>query len=180
LQFGKAQGRQQHLTGMLCQLVENHVSAVAGMNGDISVEKVCQEPTTPSIPPTHRNIDRLPLLDVRGLWHAAQGGDCILQAVASGENRDDLTQSYDLEIYVGIRVGELGRYANSLAIAGFEHAGPRHGSIPNLSASIARERMPASQHVNPCIYEAAPAMGLSNRIMSTGSEPRRDSCAAAL
>ena len=112
---------------MLCQLVENRVGAVAGMNGDISVEKVCQEPTTPSIPPTHRNIDRLPLLDVRGLWHAAQGGDCILQAVASGKNRDDLTQSYDLEIYVGIRVGELGRYANSLAIAGFEHAGPSHG-----------------------------------------------------
>jgi len=127
LQLGKAQGRQQHLTVMLCQLVENRVGAVAGMNGDIGVEKVCQEPTTPSIPPTQRNIDRLPLLDVRGLWHAAQRGDCILQAVASGENRDDLTQSYDLEIYVGIRVGELGRYANSLAIAGFEHAGPSHG-----------------------------------------------------
>ena len=127
LQFGKAQSRQQYLAVMLRQLVKNRVGAVAGVNGDISVEKVCQEPTTPSIPPTHRNIDQLPLLDVRGLWHAAQRSDCILQAIASGENRDDLTQSYDLEIYVGICVGELGRYANSLTIAGFKHAGPSHG-----------------------------------------------------
>jgi hypothetical protein len=165
---------------VLRELLKNRVGTVAGMDRDICVDKISPDRTTPLVPPAQRDIHRLPFFDLRGLWHPAQDRDRILQTVARRKNRDDVTHSRDLEIDVGIRIGELGRNANGLAIAGFEHAGPRHGSIPNLSASIARERMPASQHVNPCIYEAAPAMGLSNRIMSTGSEPRRDSCAAAL
>jgi hypothetical protein len=52
---------------MLHQLVKNRVGAVAGMNGDIGVDKVCQDRATPSIPPAQRNIDRLPLFDAGGL-----------------------------------------------------------------------------------------------------------------
>src|SRR5215831_6140552 len=86
----------------------------------------------PSIPLAQRNIDRLPLFDVTGLWHAAQGGDCILQAAASRENRDDISQSRDHEVDVGVRIGKLRRNADSLAIAGFEHSGPSHRSpTPN-------------------------------------------------
>jgi hypothetical protein len=63
---------------MLCQLGKNCVGAIAGMNGDIGVDKVSQDRATPSIPPSLRNLDWLPLFDARGLWHAAQGGNRIL------------------------------------------------------------------------------------------------------
>jgi hypothetical protein len=111
---------------MLHQLVKNRVGAVAGMNGDIGVDKVCQDRATPSIPLAQRNIDRLPLFDAGGLWHAAQGGDPLLQTIASGKDCNDVTQSRDFEIDNGIGIGKLGRNAHSLAVAGFEHTGPRH------------------------------------------------------
>src|SRR5215471_14587308 len=82
-----------------------------------------------SVASASRNVDRLPFFDPRRLWHPAQDLDCILHTVARRKNRDDVTHSRDLEIDVGIRIGKLGRNANGLAIAGFEHAGPRHRSL---------------------------------------------------
>jgi hypothetical protein len=44
---------------MLCQLDKNCIGAIAGMNGDIGVDKVSRDRATPSIPPSQRNFDRL-------------------------------------------------------------------------------------------------------------------------
>jgi hypothetical protein len=38
LQFCKAQGRQQHLTIVLSQFVENGISTIASMNTDIRID----------------------------------------------------------------------------------------------------------------------------------------------
>jgi hypothetical protein len=111
---------------MLCELGKNRLGAVAGMNRNIGVDEISQDRATLLIPPAQRNIDRLPFFDARGLWHAAQGGHRILQTVAGGKNRDDVTQSRNFKIDVGIRIGKLGRDANSLTVAGFERASPRH------------------------------------------------------
>jgi hypothetical protein len=152
LQFGKAQGGQQHVTVMLRQLGKNCVGAVAGMDGDIGVDKISQDRTTASIPPTQRNIDRLPLFDAGGLWHAAQGCDSVLQTVASGKNCDHVTQTCDFKIDVGIRVGKLSRNANRLAVARFEHAGPGHrGLVPKLSEFVAAEAT-ISESVRQSMY----------------------------
>jgi len=114
---------------MFCELRKNRVAAVAGMNGDIGVDQISQDRATPSIPPAQRNIDRLPPFDTRGLWHAAQGGHRILQTVVGRKNRDDVTQSCNFKIDVGIRIGKLGRDANGLTIAGFERASPRYRTL---------------------------------------------------
>ena len=111
---------------MFCELGKNCVGAIAGMNRDIGVDEISQGRATPSIPPAQRNIDRLPFFNALGLWHAAQGGHRILQTVASGKNGDDVTQSRNFKIDVGIRIGKLGRDANGLTIVGFECASPRH------------------------------------------------------
>ena len=67
LQFGKPLRREQHLTVVLRQFDKNCVGAVAGMNGDVGIDQVCQDRTTPSIPPTQRNLYRLPIFDAGGL-----------------------------------------------------------------------------------------------------------------
>jgi hypothetical protein len=118
-QFSKTQGRQQHFAVMFCELGKNCVGAIAGMIREIGIDEVSQDCATPLIQRAQRNIDRLPFFDARGLWHAAQGGDHILQTIASRKNCDDVTQSRNLKIDVGIHIGKLGRNANSLAIAGF-------------------------------------------------------------
>jgi hypothetical protein len=150
---------------MLCQLDKNRVGAIAGMNGDIGVDKVSQDRATPSIPPSQRNLDRLPLFDARGLWHAAQGGNRILQTVARGDNCDDVTEACDFKIDVGIRIGQLGRNANSLAIAGFENTGPWHRSlVPRSSELMALEDPAGDEHANPCIYKGEnPTAACRNR-----------------
>jgi hypothetical protein len=71
---------------MFCELGKNGVGAIAGMNRDIGIDEIGQDRAAPSIPPTQRNIDRLPFFDARGLWHAAQGGHRILQTVAGGND----------------------------------------------------------------------------------------------
>ena len=88
---------------MLCQLDKNCIGDIAGMNGDIGVDKVSRDRATPSIPPSQRNFDRLPLFDAKGLWHAAQGGNRILQTVASRDDCEDVTEASDFKIDVGIR-----------------------------------------------------------------------------
>src|SRR5579885_1815822 len=80
----------------------------------------------PSISPAQRNLDRPALFDAGRLRHAAQRGDGVLQALAGRKDRDDVAEPRDLEIDVGIGIGELGRNPNGLAVARFEHARPRH------------------------------------------------------
>jgi hypothetical protein len=111
---------------MFCELGKNRVGAIAGINRDIGVDEIAQDGATPLIPAAQRNVDRLSLFDARGLWHAAQGGHYIFQTVAGRKNRDDVTQSRNFEIDVGIRIGKLGRDADRLTVAGFESASPRH------------------------------------------------------
>ena len=126
LQLGQAQGRQQYLAVMFCELGKNRVGAIASINRDIGVDEIRQDRATPLIPRAQRNIDRLPFFNALGLWHAAQGRHRILLTVAGGKNRDDVTQSRYFKIDVGIRIGKLGGDANGLTVAGFECASPRH------------------------------------------------------
>jgi hypothetical protein len=72
------------------------------VNSDVGVDEVCQQGATPSIRPAQRYINRPPFFYPTGLWHAAQGGNRVLQTVASRKNRDDVAQSCDFEIDVGI------------------------------------------------------------------------------
>ncbi len=56
---------------MLHQFVENGIRAITGVDGDIGVDKVGHDRTTPSIPLTHGDLDRLSLFDGGRLGHAA-------------------------------------------------------------------------------------------------------------
>jgi len=137
---------------MLCELGKNRLGAVAGMNRNIGVDEISQDRATPLIPPVQRNIDRLPFFDARGFWHAAQGGHRILQTAAGGKNRDDVTQSRNFKIDVGIRIGKLGRDANRLTVAGFKRTGSRHRTLfQDQINALGHEGGVANWYVNPCI-----------------------------
>ena len=63
LQFGKTQGRQQHLAVMVSQFVKNSVRPIAGMDGDIGIDEIGHDRVTPLVPLAHGDIDRLSFFD---------------------------------------------------------------------------------------------------------------------
>jgi hypothetical protein len=79
--------------------------------------RVSQESANPSVPASQRDIDRLSFFGHWRLGHAAELGHDFFQAIPSRGDRDDVIETGNLQIDVGVGVGELRRDSNSLAVA---------------------------------------------------------------
>jgi hypothetical protein len=138
LQLCEAQGGQQHLAVMLSQLPEDGVRTIAGMDRDVCVDKVGHYFVAASLL-AYGHFDRYSFLNAPRLWHTPQCRNYILQAVARGKDRNDITEARDFQINVRIGVGQLGRNPYRLAIAGFEDTGSWHRSFcPSINAAQLR------------------------------------------